>query len=76
MVTFTDKAKNEMKQRLKAYAEGDALKAENLPVEKVQIETFNSWGQKTIEQYYDKLGFTVSPVLVDDVIKKILSYSS
>lgn len=70
MVTFTDKAKNEMKQRLKAYAEGDALKAENLPVEKVQIETFNSWGQKTIEQYYDKLGFTVSPVLVDDVIKK------
>lgn len=70
MVTFTDKAKNEMKQRLKAYAEGDALKAEKLPVAKVNIETFNSWGQKIIEQYYDKLGFTASPVLVDDVIKK------
>jgi len=70
MVTFTDKAKNEMKQRLKAYAEGDTLKAENLPVDKVNIETFNSWGQKIIEQYYDKLGFTAPPVLVDDIIKK------
>ncbi len=70
MVTFTDKAKGEMKQRLHAYAEGDALREETLPIDSVNVETFNSWGQKIVEKYHDKLGFTSPPTLVDDVVKK------
>lgn len=70
MVTFTDKARNEMKQRLHAYAEGDALSEERIPVDDVDVETFNSWGQRIVEQYHDKLGFTSPPSLVDDVVKK------
>lgn len=70
MVTFTDKARNEMKQRLKAYAEGDALSEESIPVDDVVVETFNSWGQKIIEQFHTELGFTSPPTLVDDVVKK------
>ena len=70
MVTFTDKAKGEMKQRLKAYAEGDTLVGEKLPIDQVAVETFNSWGQKIVEQYHTSLGFTSPPSLVDDVVKK------
>lgn len=70
MMTFTDKAKHEMKQRLRSYAEGDALARKKIPVDDVVVETFNSWGQSIVEQYHDKLGFTNPPTLVDDVAKK------
>lgn len=70
MITFTDKAANEMKDRLRQYAEGSALNQINLPVDKVVVETFNSWGQHVLEAYYQELGFTSPPTVVDDVLKK------
>lgn len=70
MITFTRKAAEEMRERIIGYAKGDALKDEELPVEDVHVETFNSWGQTLIEQNYQQLGFTKPPVPVDDVTKK------
>lgn len=70
MITFTDKACNEMRDRLRAYAQGMLLKKENLNTEKVQVETFNSWGQKLLEEHYVKLGFSSAPTLIDDITKK------
>ena len=70
MITFTRKAAEEMRERIIGYAKGDALKDEELPVEDVHVETFNSWGQTLIEANYQQLGFTKPPAPVDDVTKK------
>lgn len=70
MITFTDKAANEMRERLRQYAEGNMLNKVNLGVDRVAVETFNSWGQSILEAYYKELGFTSPPKVVDDVLKK------
>ena len=70
MMTFTEKAKAEMKNRLKAYAKGSTFGPEALGVDKIEVETFNSWGQKILDENYSKLGFSEKPQLIDDVVKK------
>lgn len=70
MLTFTDKARNEMRSRLLAYSKGDAFSNVKLNVSDVNIETFNSWGSKLLNEHYGKLGFTEEPVLIDDITKK------
>lgn len=70
MVTFSEKAKSEMAIRLHSFAEGKMLAGANLDISKVQVETFNSWGQHILDQYFGLLGFTNRPTLVDDVQKK------
>lgn len=70
MLTFTDKAAAEMRKRLEAYAIGDAIREEELDVSRVQIMTFNAWGQSVLEQHYKSLGFAKSPTVVDDIEKK------
>lgn len=70
MITFTDKAANEMRERLAAYQKGKTLSGVNFGVDKVTIETFNSWGNNILTQHFDKLGFTKQPQLIDDVQKK------
>ena len=70
MITFTDKAAAEMRQRLTAYASGAALADEGLDVSKVEVSTFNAWGQHILDQYYGQLGFSAKPELIDDVTKK------
>lgn len=70
MITFTEKAKAEMKDRLRQYAEGNALQGINLDVDKIVVETFNSWGQSILDTYYAMLGFSEPPKVVDDVLKK------
>lgn len=70
MITFTDKAKAEMQTRLRRYAKGTALKDANIDTSKIVVETFNSFGQNLLDKYYDKLGFTSAPALVDEVVKK------
>lgn len=70
MITFTDKAANEMKERLAAYQKGKTLKGINFGVDKVTVETFNSWGNDILTQHFTKLGFTEKPQLIDDVQKK------
>lgn len=70
MVTFSEKAKAEMAIRLKSFAQGSFLKDLNLEVEKVNVETFNSWGQHMLDQHFSLLGFTQPPTLVDEVVKR------
>jgi len=70
MITFTEKAKEEMRARLRRYAKGATLKDENIDTSKIVVETFNSFGQGLLDEYYAKLGFTKAPALVDEIIKK------
>lgn len=70
MVTFSEKAKEEMALRLRSFAEGRIMEGANLDVKNVRVETFNSWGQKVLNDNYALLGFTGQPTLVDDISKK------
>ena len=70
MVTFSEKAKEEMAIRLKSFAQGSMLKDLGLEVDKVGVETFNSWGQHMLDQYFSLLGFTQKPTLVDEIVKR------
>lgn len=70
MITFTEKAKEEMKSRLRRYAKGAALKDVGIDADKIVVETFNSFGQRLLEAHYAKLGFTDVPGLVDEIAKK------
>ena len=70
MVTFSEKAKEEMSTRLQSFASGKIVEGLNLDVKKVQVETFNSWGQHVLDDNYSLLGFTQKPSLVDDISKK------
>jgi len=70
MITFTDLAAKEMKERIARYASGSVLKELNLDIDKLTIETFNSWGQMILSANYDRLGFTSAPVVIDDIQKK------
>lgn len=70
MITFTDKAANEMRERLAAYQKGAALNSVNFHADEVDIQTFNSWGNNILAANYQKLGFTEQPQLIDDVVKK------
>lgn len=70
MVTFSEKAKAEMESRVKGFAKGNIYSFNHVDVDKVQVETFNSWGQHMLDEYYHLLGFTMQPSLVDDVVKK------
>lgn len=69
MVTFTEKAKQEMRNRLRRYAKGKSLQDLKIDPEKIRIETFNSFGQTLLDEHYAKLGFTDPPTLVDEVVK-------
>jgi len=70
MVTFSEKAKSEMEARVKGFAQGGIYACNRINVDAVQIETFNSWGQHMLDEYFALLGFSAKPTLVDDVTKK------
>lgn len=70
MVTFSEKAKTEMYLRLRSFAEGKIMEGVELDVNKVRVETFNSWGQHVLDENYALLGFTKQPSLVDEISKK------
>lgn len=70
MVTFTDKACAEMRERIEKYAAGSALANLELDVENINIYTFNSWGQLLLDTHFQKLGFKETPKVIDDIEKK------
>lgn len=70
MMTFTDKAKIEMKDRLHSYSIGKIFSQAGINVDDIRVETFNSWGQSLLDEFYKDLGFTEKPILIDDVAKK------
>ena len=69
MITFTNKAKEEMFNKIKEF-EKAFFDGWGLDVSKINIETFNSWGQKIINAHYDKIGFTGPPEIIDDLTKR------
>lgn len=71
MVTFSEKARSEMAQRIQMFAQGQMMSGAELhDLERIAIETYNSWGQKLLNEHFALLGFTQAPVIVDDVQKK------
>ena len=68
-ITFTNKAAQEMKERLFNLV---GIKAKN-----AQVSTFHSFGVRILSDYYDKLGYEKSFVIMDSddslsIVKKIL----
>lgn len=70
MMTFTEKAAKEMRDRIKRYIKGQVFDNLNVDIDNITISTFNSWGQSLLEENYDKLGFSDKPRVIDDVEKK------
>ena len=70
MMTFTEKAAKEMKDRINLYLKGQIFDNLNFDIDKITISTFNSWGQSLLEENYDKLGFSDKPKVIDDIEKK------
>ena len=68
-ITFTNKAANEMKERVKNMLGIDAYS--------IQISTFHSFGLSIIKKHYEKLGFKSNFTIIDSddslsTIKRIL----
>lgn len=68
-ITFTNKAANEMKERVKNMLGIDAYS--------IQISTFHSFGLSVIKKHYEKLGFKSNFTIIDSddslsTIKRIL----
>lgn len=70
MVTFSAKGTEEMAIRLKSFVHGKMMAGADVDISKVQIQTFNSWGQHVLDENFALLGFSARPTLVDDIAKK------
>ena len=70
MLTFTDKAREEMRLKLVSITNGDLFKYSRIDISGIEIETFNSWGQKMLEKYYKTVGYSAPPSMIDDITKK------
>lgn len=74
MITFTEKGVQELKEKIAYW-----LLKEELPIEwldAIEIATFNGFGYELIRRYYDRLGFSEEPRLMDkierlDIVRKI-----
>ena len=64
MLTFTNTGAEEMRERVKLYAEDIGCDAD---VSKLTSMTFHSFGNMIIQKNHQMFGFTEPPVLVDDV---------
>lgn len=69
MITFTEKAKTEMLNKVKGY-EKAFYEGWDFNVEDLNIETFNSWGHKIVAMHHQLLGFSAEPMVVDDLTKR------
>lgn len=74
-LTFTNAGANEMKDRIKGFCEIAGIKAN---VDKITISTIHSFGDELLKKYYDVLGYSKSPILINEIqktkiIEKILS---
>ena len=68
-ITFTNKAANEMKERVKNMLDID--------INTIQISTFHSFGLSIIKKHYEKLGFKSNFTIIDSddslsTVKRIL----
>lgn len=71
MITFTEKGSEEMKQKLQKIFEQRGLNPEL--AEKINVFTFNKFGNELIMKHWERVGFSKKPSLVADP-KRIISY--
>lgn len=64
MLTFTNTGAEEMRERVRLYAEDIGCDAD---VSKLTSMTFHSFGNLIVQKNYQMFGFTEPPILVDDV---------
>lgn len=67
MITFTNKGALEMKERIKKWLK--FYKMEHIDVNKLNILTFNSFGDRLLRENYEIFGFDKEPVLIDNIEK-------
>lgn len=67
LLTFTEKAAEEMKERVKAYAKGFKL---DIDISKIHCQTFHSYGNDIIIDNYEELGYKTKPRLIDTIEQK------
>lgn len=65
LITFTNKGAQEMREKITYWLKEMAM--DTSVVSKIDILTFNAWGDKVIAQNYAILGFTESPKLAEKV---------
>ena len=63
MITFTEKGGREMREKLSHFLKDHSDVKGNFT-----IETFNSFGQKVVQDSYKLLGYENEPYLIDDVL--------
>lgn len=69
LVTFTNSGAAEMKERILDYAEDFGMDRD-LIEEKLNVTTFNSFGNDLVIKEYKALGFAEKPRLIDEIERK------
>lgn len=65
LITFTNKGAQEMREKITFWLK--EMEMDTTVVSKMDILTFNAWGDKVISQNYGILGFTEAPKLAEKV---------
>lgn len=68
MISFTNAAADELRERLVAYGEDMGIEPEE--TEKVRISTFNALGNDIIVKEYKRFGFAEPPRVIDGIERK------
>lgn len=67
IVSFTNAAAKELKERIVMYCEDLGVEVEE---DQIRCMTFNSFGNEIVQKEYEKFGFSMPPRLIDDIEKK------
>ena len=64
LISFTNVAAKEMKDRIRIYAADMGLEAD---IDKLRVETFHSFGNSILRDKWPELGFTKEPQVIDNI---------
>lgn len=70
LISFTNAAADELRQRLVAYGEDMGIEPED--TEKVRISTFNALGNAIVQKEYKRFGFAKPPRVIDGIERKAI----
>lgn len=66
LITFTNKGASEMREKIAYWLKKEGIEDKT---NKLNITTFNAWGNDIVMENFKELGFTKPPVLIDKVQK-------